>query len=416
MNVPSRAGGPPPAAPLPSERVTVAATTAFLFAAPFSASAGLRATTLILAALAIAFTARHKPLPRWDELPRALLIAWLAWCALAALSLAWSVEPRYTLSELRAHTLYSTLALFGFFLAARDPRRWPLWVGALAAGALAAFATQQAQEFLPFAFSRHPMDGGGGPWSTHLVLLAPTLLAWWWPRPWGMARGTAWLAGGVGLLAIAAWDSGNRIVWAAFGAQLVVVVLFWREMPARHAEQARFARRLMAVAAVAMLVAFCAAVVERNALHFGTKPVTTHLEHDLRPGIWQTARERIAAAPWLGHGFGREILARDFTVHTPGPDHPEIRHGHNVFLDMWLQLGAVGLAAFVAILVLLAREYVVMLRTPRLAPWAILGLAILAGFLAKNQTDDFLHRHNALVFWALNGALLGLARATRGAK
>jgi hypothetical protein len=27
----------------------------------------------------------------------------------------------------------------------------------------------------------------------------------------------------------------------------------------------------------------------------------------------------------------------------------------------------------------------------------------------KNLTDDFLHRHNALVFWAFNAMLLGLA-------
>jgi hypothetical protein len=71
----------------------------------------------------------------------------------------------------------------------------------------------------------------------------------------------------------------------------------------------------------------------------------------------------------------------------------------------------VGLFAFVIILLLLAREYVAMLGVHELAPWGIVGLALLAGFLAKNQTDDFLHRHNALVFWALHGALLGLGRA-----
>jgi hypothetical protein len=27
--------------------------------------------------------------------------------------------------------------------------------------------------------------------------------------------------------------------------------------------------------------------------------------------------------------------------------------------------------------------------------------------VVKNLTDDFMHRHNALVFWALNGMLLG---------
>jgi len=44
----------------------------------------------------------------------------------------------------------------------------------------------------------------------------------------------------------------------------------------------------------------------------------------------------------------------------------------------------------------------------------VIGLALIAGFLAKNLTDDFLHRHNAQVFWALNGLLVGLGRRVRG--
>jgi O-antigen ligase len=112
----------------------------------------------------------------------------------------------------------------------------------------------------------------------------------------------------------------------------------------------------------------------------------------------------------VGHGFGREIRAAQFRHHTLGEGHPEIRHAHNMFIDMWLQLGVAGLVALVAILALIAREYVLMLRVPAVAPWGVVGLAILAGFIAKNLTDDFLHRHNAIVFWALNGMLVGLGR------
>jgi hypothetical protein len=44
-----------------------------------------------------------------------------------------------------------------------------------------------------------------------------------------------------------------------------------------------------------------------------------------------------------------------------------------------------------------------------------IGLALVAAFLVKNLTDDFFNRHNALVFWALNGLLIGLGRR-RGAR
>ena len=48
-----------------------------------------------------------------------------------------------------------------------------------------------------------------------------------------------------------------------------------------------------------------------------------------------------------------------------------------------------------------------------LAPLGMMGLALIAGFVVKNLTDDFLHRHNGLVFWALNALLLGLARGAK---
>jgi hypothetical protein len=31
--------------------------------------------------------------------------------------------------------------------------------------------------------------------------------------------------------------------------------------------------------------------------------------------------------------------------------------------------------------------------------------------VVKNLTDDFFYRHNALVFWALNGMLVGFGRS-----
>jgi hypothetical protein len=35
------------------------------------------------------------------------------------------------------------------------------------------------------------------------------------------------------------------------------------------------------------------------------------------------------------------------------------------------------------------------------------GLALLAGFLTKNMTDDFFVRQNALLFWSMVGLTLG---------
>ena len=73
----------------------------------------------------------------------------------------------------------------------------------------------------------------------------------------------------------------------------------------------------------------------------------------------------------------------------------------------------IGLGVFVLLLAALAREHWRWVRDPRVAPLGIVGLTLLAGFVVKNLTDDFLHRHSALLFWAMNAMLLGLAQRAR---
>lgn len=407
------AGDPPPMAAAPAaDRVLVAATSAFLFLAPFAGSAGLRATCLIVASGALLLGMRAGLLRGLARVPRAPGLALLAWGLLAAASLGWSVDPEYTLSELRAEILYGALAFGAFFLAAREDR-WMAWWLALLAGTAMVLAAQLLQDFTSLPLSRHAVSGGPGPWSTHLALVAPLLFVLAWPPPWGRDRPAMVAAVALVLLLGAAWYTQNRIVWAAFGVQLLVAVLLWRFMPAMDGARARDLRQLKLVATLAVVVAFAASVAERSERIFEPGgPATTSLERDLRPAIWSQAWQEMRGAPWLGYGFGRDIRAERFMAVAPaGMDHPAIRHAHNTFLDAAVQFGVAGVAALAALLLLLAREYVRYLRDARLAPLGILGLMIVAGFVTKNLTDDFLHRHNALVFWALNGMLLGLGRA-----
>ena len=382
-----------------------AATSAFLFLAPITGSAGLRSAALIIAAVALAGSWRTNVAPYVARIPRGFAIAFGAWALLAVASLAWSVDPGYTLDELRNEMLYATLAVAVFFFAAQQPERWRHWCIALFAGTLVVFATYVAESAFGIKLSRHPAFELRGPWSTHLVLVAPLVLALSWRAPWGGGHGLAVGAGAMALLLYAAWETENRIIWVALAVQFLVAGLL---QPAGSGT--RMLRGLTVAAAVVATAAFAAAIVDRSALHFAG--AAESLERDVRPRIWGVAADKFREAPIIGHGFGREVLAQDFIPHTPTVlNHPQIRHGHNVFVDMALSLGIVGLGAFVALLVLLAREHARDLRRPEVASLGVLGLMVMAGFLVKCLTDDFLHRHNGLVFWALNGMLLGLGRS-----
>ena len=74
-----------------------------------------------------------------------------------------------------------------------------------------------------------------------------------------------------------------------------------------------------------------------------------------------------------------------------------------------LQTGVLGLAAFTALMAALAWAFAATARRTGGLPLAIAGLALLAGYLTKNLTDDFFFRPSSLIFWAMAGMLLGLA-------
>ena len=128
---------------------------------------------------------------------------------------------------------------------------------------------------------------------------------------------------------------------------------------------------------------------------------------------------RVMTRPWVGFGFGRAILADQLKGEM---QNPVLWHAHNLFVSQWLQTGAVGLALFAALLVALGTRFArfVRSRDETLAFVGIIGISLIAGFVVKNLTDDFLFRSNAKEFWALLALLQGfgsrletMPRATR---
>jgi hypothetical protein len=94
---------------------------AFLFLAAFAASAGLRAAMLTICALALCARLRES-LALLAQLPRDVAIAGAAWLAVCLASVAWSVDPKFSLGEVKPEIVYPLLAFVVFFVAAaRDP-------------------------------------------------------------------------------------------------------------------------------------------------------------------------------------------------------------------------------------------------------------------------------------------------------
>jgi hypothetical protein len=83
--------------------------------------------------------------------------------------------------------------------------------------------------------------------------------------------------------------------------------------------------------------------------------------------------------------------------------------GEQTVYDLYCGTGTIGLLLFVGLLLALCARFAHYLRRDddALAVVGVVGLSLIAGFVAKNMTDDFLFRSNAKEFWALLALLVG---------
>ena len=385
---------------------------AYLFLLPTNAATFLRSVAFggaALCALAAFAATWRNPVTRIPLAGPGILVPLAAWALWSCASLAWSIDPEYSRGQLAREVMDSLVAMSVFYVAARDARS----VRALIGVALASFGLF-ALLAIGVDTAAGPWDGGRwhngvGPWSTWLVLIAPFMFALIAPPPAGFGGGARPLAIGLLLLALliaTARMTDNRIVWLAlasvFATASLAAALRWPQTftrtPLRWA--APFAALLLVLG-----LAF-ADVLEERAQIARQASVAVSIERDPRIVLWEHVTDRIAAHPWIGYGFGRRILAGPLSAELGDP---LLAHAHNVFASQWLQTGLVGMGAFAAFLAALALRYLRFIRSrdDTLAFVGVVGVALLAGFVAKNLTDDFLFRSNAKELWAMTAMLLG---------
>jgi len=224
-------------------------------------------------------------------------------------------------------------------------------------------------------------------------------------KPRSAARVGALLLGvgclGVGFLTL------NRVFWLAAAAQIIVFSLFsMRHWQSRH-------RGAYVVGGIAVVAGFALTQVlfasqSRIALSAPGTEIVDFLVDDPRGDLWRFAAGRIAEHPWVGAGIGKWALRDVFDAHF----HDVLRlHAHNVFLNRALEMGLPGVAVFAALLgsVVVLFWRLAASDDARTAALGAAGLALVAGVVVKNLTDDFFVRQNALLFWSLTGAALGAA-------
>lgn len=396
-----------------SRTAAVALLAAFLFVLPFSSSAALRNALLALAAAFALYRAAQGDGAPFRLPPWRVLVPLAAYSAWSVASVAWSVDPAYSASELRPGLLYPVIAFLAFHAVTADAADLDRWAWSLAAGLAALGLLAAGQLVLTGWWDPERWHGDAGFYATHLMLALP-LVAWAFLRAGPAARGARVAFAGIALLAlvVASWND-NRVIWVVLAAMTLLAVLLLRDELAGGRRAALHAVAALALVAFAGL--FALSVEQRTERLAGTAHAAeAQLERDPRLAIWDYAARRHGEAPWAGHGYGRAILGLQFRTGVKhGIDDRNYTHAHSTPLNVLLQGGVVGLGLFAWMVAALAREMAAGLAsTPARRHVAALGLVLLAGFALRNLTDDFLVRHNALLAWSLAGAVLGALRPT----
>jgi O-antigen ligase len=392
-----------------AQRIFTTATGIFLFVMPFTSSVAVRNCAMGLgfaAMLVLLWKRRVTPPPVPSLLWRAIVV-WAAYCAATWL---WSVDRAYSGRELNPEVLLPIISFGVFFAGADAPavRRWS-WTLLLGVAALALLALAE----VAWTGTWHPLrlHAGVGWYSTWLAMVFPLVLALALPLPQvhGIAGSWRWMVLAALLLLIggSAYLTLNRFVWPAFATSLAV---FCALSVSRGRMNGQDRKRLLAMGALVFAVilgSFALAAANKARLDYpDAATVQESLAQDARLKVWRHALSRISESPITGHGFGRGILSQEFVTTL---DDPDLWQAHNVFLDILLELGALGLLAFLFLLLALVSRYVAYLRAESMPLNALgaIGAALLVGFVAKNITDDFFAKHVALLFWSLNGMLIG---------
>ncbi|MBV9357505.1 MAG: O-antigen ligase family protein [Chloroflexi bacterium] len=250
-------------------------------------------------------------------------------------------------------------------------------------GGTAAEGVRRAQAWYPSPNHLALTLGRAWPFLLALALVGP--FAW---------RRVAWLA--AGMVAIALLLSFSIGGWLGSAAALAVV-LFAVGLRQR-------AWQLGGAAAIGLALVSGLALV--GALPERLNPLRQ--TGGFRLELWSSTVEMLRDHPLLGVGLDNfAYLYQQVYLHEGAAAEPNLSHPHNWLLHVWVELGVLGLIAFVWLVVIFARRARRALHA-RPAPWLVAGgLGAMTDMLVHGLVDNsYFLVDLAFVFWLILATVL----------
>lgn len=342
--------------------------------------------------------------------------AWLAWTLWACASAFWAISPVLAFKLALLDTVVAAMLFFvAYQLAIAAPgRAWAMIrVAAPLAALLLALTCMAPLHVGPLAQSGWlgRLYPGPGVVSTMAILLMPVLWLSW--RHTGSYLA---LISGVLMLVAVGVASDNRMFWVVLPVVLAICML--------GGIAKRPSRLSVGVLAGVLIVACLSGLLYTSKARFGAArgegvaaTAVDRLANDPRLAGWSVWFAHAGLHPWKGYGYGKRELIQT----VPNDQQQVLRHiddnilahGHNLFLNLLLQTGVVGLLLWLGVIARLASQYGYGISAPGRRLYATVGLAMIAGLILKNMTDDFVDGRVLYLFWFWSGMILGLQAEQR---
>ena len=377
---------------------------ALLFILPFPGTVALRLLLLSMAFVTAILTWKRSAPP---ALPCKIVLA--LWAIIAAASVPGSFDPAYSMGEVKNEIGYTLMAFVAFYILADSTAQVRRMGTGLAAGMIVmvvgALTMQSGQSLWVVRSTERIWNeatfiGGSGVYATYLMTAAPLLLA----ALLGTRRLVAAALAFVAIL-IAGYFTGQKIFILVAGLQLAL--LLWL---LNRGGLLRLNRKWI-IATIAIGVVVLGAMMQQILVSraMTNNPLRDNFIGDVRVRQWPKIVDHIMEHPLTGAGFGRNAMQKA-TPELLTPDVPLFWHAHNVFLNYGLSMGLPGVLALLLVFGCLLRAFWKLARHGNEVQRVIgaAGVAMVAGVIARNLTNDFFMRDMSLLFWSLSGLLLGL--------
>jgi O-antigen ligase len=110
--------------------------------------------------------------------------------------------------------------------------------------------------------------------------------------------------------------------------------------------------------------------------------------------------ELISENPFAGIGYGKQTFAKYY------PEVFEVRHAHNIFLNVAIEMGLIGLIFFIGMLIVIIQSFVSSMKKETILERKLMLGGIFAsvlGFLSLNLFDYMYHGWPGEMFWIFVG-------------